>query len=426
MEARLVSPLPALLFSAPSHLTGAVMGRLQGIASTPFLAGLARTLPVLTPGISPGELQAILQGGAASYAHQPTVSRAVAHVQPQQHQQTGASSATATQSGSATQAEAQAAHSSAGVEPGCASSPVPQAGEDAWAGLVDLTPVAKGNSTWTDNALYMHLAHSSPAGEAGEAGEQRWQEHEPEQAAQGPQLPSATWEALMQGGDASPDAAPPSVARPTPGVAKSAHKKRVSWGSTMEQVQLVPHPPAEGAAAPDQAATPVLGPAESVGSTSPATGSHPSPPVQVCSSLPHSFSLYHKESTCVNDCANVCLAVQEYGVNFICCSGGCSDVCVPASSVSSGTPPAGHTQPSQSAVKGSPMMRHVRAGRCGGPAADRAHRHAGGGPAAGWRAKSGVRRAPACAGAAQGHAAAARAQHPGLRARLQRHSRTWR
>ena len=37
----------------------------QGVASTPFLAGLARTLPVLTPGITPGELQAALQAASS-------------------------------------------------------------------------------------------------------------------------------------------------------------------------------------------------------------------------------------------------------------------------------------------------------------------------------------------------------------------------
>ena len=263
-----------------SIVTGWCDGALQGIASTPFLAGLARTLPVLTPGISPGELQAVLQGGAARDAQQPTDSQAAAHTaapavqQPLQQEDNAAADG-------ATQAEVEAAHSSTDMEAGCASSLGAQAGEDAWAGLVDLTPAAKGSSGWPDGSPFMHQAQTPAAGDADRADEQGWLEQDPDQAAQGPQLPSASWEALMQGGSASPDAAPASVVRPTPGAAKSTHKKRVSWGSTTEQVQLVPQQPADGLPAPDQAATPVLGPAESVGSTSPATGSYSSPTTQV-------------------------------------------------------------------------------------------------------------------------------------------------
>ncbi len=121
---------------------------------------------------------------------------------------------------------------------------------DAWAGLADLTPAAKG-APWAelcDNIMFQ----PSPAG----------------------QLPgSCSWDALMRGDSQleacdTPASIAAVVAAAAAPAAKSTHKKRVSWGSRMEHVQVVP------GSEPSSATASVLGTgsaqdAESVGSASP-------------------------------------------------------------------------------------------------------------------------------------------------------------
>ena len=216
----------------------------QGVASTPFLAGLARTLPVLTPGITPGELQAALQavsGRASPCASSPAQGDTAPATQH-------SSAPAAVRAGAAAQAltfhnnlpthcwlylliqacmmfcaQPCLACTIATVMGGCVTagderSMPPASPADAWAGLADLTPTAKG-TPWMDPSDAASMFQPSPAGQ---------------------QLRSSSWDALMQGGGETCDSSTPMTTAAAPPAAKSTHKKRVSWGSRMEQVQVIP------------------------------------------------------------------------------------------------------------------------------------------------------------------------------------------
>ena len=147
---------------------------MQGIACTPFLAGLDRTLPQLTPGISPEALamfQAALPAGAtlagadAGSDHPEALAQQiVSQVQPKDAQH---SSPSATDLACPQQAAAQS--------PGAAVHTAASADSAAWEGLLDLSPMP-GNLTMASNMAFLDspdldalstLCQVSPMGSSG-------------------------------------------------------------------------------------------------------------------------------------------------------------------------------------------------------------------------------------------------------------------
>ena len=147
---------------------------MQGIACTPFLAGLDRTLPQLTPGISPEALamfQAALPAGtmlagaeAGTNMSEAPALQPVSQVQPKEAQH---SSPSATDLASPQQAAAQS--------PEAAADAAESANSAAWEGLLDLSPMP-GNLTMDSNMAFLDspdldalstLCQVSPLGSSG-------------------------------------------------------------------------------------------------------------------------------------------------------------------------------------------------------------------------------------------------------------------
>ncbi|BDA40456.1 hypothetical protein COCOBI_01-1090 [Coccomyxa sp. Obi] len=196
----------------------------HGVASTPFLAGLARTLPQLTPGMTPDTAAALWRVHLF-----PNTSPATAETSmPESRSLPGAATAE--------QADAEEEVTEEPASPDQAQGQ--KTPSDAWAELVDLTP---GPREYSDISLWVSPCGSSPG----------------------------SCRAAAPGD--SPSFADGCKLTARAAAAVTAHKKHVSWGSDTE------HSVAHAAAAEPAGNAAAQLDAESVGSASPLDGAKSGP-----------------------------------------------------------------------------------------------------------------------------------------------------
>jgi hypothetical protein len=242
---------------------------MQGIATTPFLAGLARTLPQLTPGLTP-EALAVAFGGVHSSPDSeasPPSAPAATGSDSAAHPPQSAAGHAAENAQEAAQRVTKLADQQAGMAVPSAALMVQSAGPadtvdllGAFAELEDLTPGPRHRSRLLDMTVWEAALGSAPGSEAA--------------AGLAPAAASVQSAALGPAGNAPSRGAV--AAEPTDvhaGGAQHApagtHKKHVSWGSTAEAEESpAAAEVASCAAEPSDGAGPVQD-AESVGSASP-------------------------------------------------------------------------------------------------------------------------------------------------------------
>jgi hypothetical protein len=261
---------------------------LQGIASTPFLAGLVRTLPQLTPGLSPDLLAVAFREAQSSPDSLSATAASPLGDSPASRAAAASPESTAGSEQSQTKAEQRPAAGSATQQLEAAvpvgpvdSEPeeVRQNGdrENAWAGLDDISPGPRSRPTQPSDVM----AWESPSGSLpSSAASSRPAAAASAQFAAGmggSVLPLPGQHAIAHDGSAKPNHGTAAAAAAAPandedgtGTEIPGHKKRVSWGSNSEHTDRAAADSADSAGAQVDTAKEGVQDAESVASASPA------------------------------------------------------------------------------------------------------------------------------------------------------------